>query len=684
MADEETRTQRKKRRTPEEASIDPAAREMLARADQLGLGTAFSRADALAPCAIGAVGMCCSLCAMGPCRLTKEGITGVCGATIDTVQSRNFIRSVAAGSAAHSDHGRDMAFTLKAVANGQAEGYTIRDIAKLRNVAAEYGIPIKNRAPEEIANDLADLCIAQFGQQRGTLAPVVRAPEKRQKLWSELGVAPRGIDREVVEALHRTHMGDDQDAAHLLHHAVRTALADGWGGSMIATDISDILFGTPAPLLGEANLGVLKDDMVNVVVHGHEPTLSQMLVAASQDPEIVAYAKAAGAKGISLSGICCTANEILMRQGIPAAGNFLQQELAILTGAVEAMVVDVQCIMQALVALAENFHTKIITTSPKVKIKGATHMEFDEHRALSIAKDILKAAIDNYQNRGETRIPNFKNSLVPGFSHEYINYMLGGSYRASFRPLNDAIMAGRIRGVAAIVGCTNPRIQHDSHHASITEELLKQDVLVVETGCSAIASAKLGFLLGDAGLDRVGPGLREVCETVGIPPVLHMGSCVDNTRILTVLTQMVEEGGLGDDIDEVPAVGLAPEWMSEKALAIATYCAASGAYVMMGGHNPVEGRGDTVPDSVLVADFMSSGWEKMYGGKLEFLDDPEEMIRRALEHIDTKRAALGLPKYDPTQFGRSGDARLEEMEREIEGAPLEERQAALYGQAPAS
>jgi carbon-monoxide dehydrogenase catalytic subunit len=532
MADKATKTpkKKKKQRTPEEASIDPAAQQMLAVADEMGVGTAFSRADAMSLCPIGSVGMCCDICSMGPCRITADGQTGVCGATIDTIQARNFIRSVAAGSAAHSDHGRDMAFTLKAVANGEAEGYAIRDIAKLHAVAALNDIPVEDRSPEEIANDLADIYIAQFGQQNGEIAPVDRAPEKRQKLWKEQGVIPRGVDREVVEALHRTHMGDDQDPTHILHHAVRTALADGWGGSMIATDISDILFGTPAPLLGEANLGVLSHDMVNVIVHGHEPTLSQMVVAASQDPEIIEYAKNAGAKGINLSGICCTANEILMRQGIPAAGNFLQQELAILTGSVEAMVVDVQCIMQGLVSLAENFHTKIITTSPKVKITGAKHIEFDEHHALTIAKNILKESIDNYANRGDVNIPDYKNALVPGFSHEYINYMLGGSYRASFRPLNDAIMSGRIRGVAAIVGCTNPRVQHDAYHVSITEELLKQDVLVVETGCSAIANAKLGFLLGDAGIERVGPGLREVCETVGIPPVLHMGSCGAGAR----------------------------------------------------------------------------------------------------------------------------------------------------------
>ncbi|MGD8458004.1 MAG: anaerobic carbon-monoxide dehydrogenase catalytic subunit [Anaerolineales bacterium] len=664
-----------KKRTPEEKSIDPAAQEMIIRAEELGIATAFERADDLAPCNIGSAGMCCKICGMGPCRLTKEGQTGVCGATIDTIQARNLIRAISAGAAAHSDHGRDMALTLKAVANGEAEGYVLRDVAKLRMVASYYDIPIEGRSPEEIANDLADLYIAQFGQQTGELVVYNRAPEKRKEKWVEQGVIPRGVDREIVEALHRTHIGDDQDPEHILEHAIRCSLSDGWGGSMIATDISDILFGTPAPILGAANLGVLKDNMVNVVVHGHEPTLSLMIVAASQDPEIIEYAKKAGAEGVNLSGICCTANEILMRQGIPAAGNFLQQELAILTGAVEAMVVDVQCIMQALVKISENFHTKVITTSPKVKIKDAVHIQFDEHKALSIAKEILKTAIDNYKNRGKTQIPNHEEKLIPGFSHEYINYMLGGTYRGSFRPLNDAIMTGRIRGVAAIVGCNNPRSKHDYLHTYVAEELLKQDVLIVETGCGAIAGAKLGLLLGEAGLDKVGPGLREVCETIGIPPILHMGSCVDNTRILTVLTQVVEEGGLGDDIDQVPAVGLAPEWMSEKALSIGTYCVASGAYVIFGGSSPVSGMPDRVADSTIVSEIISKGWEEKYGGKLEFIPEPDDMIKATLDHIDKKRAALGLPEYDPDRFGKGGDDRMIELEK----LPVAERQAALYG-----
>ena len=336
---------------------------------------------------------------------------------------------------------------------------------------------------------------------------------------------------------------------------------------------------------------------------------------------------------------------------------------------------DVQCIMQALVGLADNFHTKIITTSLKVKIKGATHMEFDEHKAVTIAKEILRFAIDNYENRGETQIPDERSDLIPGFSHEYINYALGGSYRSSFRPLNDAVMSGRIRGIAAIVGCNNPRDKHDYLHTYVNKKLLEQDVLVVETGCAALASAKQGYMLGEAGLDEVGPGLREICETIGIPPVLHMGSCVDNTRILTVLTQVVEEGGLGDDIDQIPAVGLAPEWMSEKALSIGTYCMASGAYVIFGGTSPISGWPDKLPASDIVSKFISEGWEDLYGGKIEFIADPDEMIRRTLDHIDKKRAALGLPEYDPSKWGRSGDARMIDLNE----LPIAKRRAALYG-----
>jgi carbon-monoxide dehydrogenase catalytic subunit len=658
----------KKVRTPEDASHDPVSIELIRYAAEGEFETAFTRADELAACPIGSEGYCCRVCGMGPCRLVKEGQTGICGATRETVAARNFARMVAAGAAAHSDHGRDLAYTLLAAAEGHAPDYIVRDPGKLREVADYLDVEVDGKSIEELAHDVALAALGEFGKPTGNVLYLKRAPSKRQALWSDLGIMPRNVDREIVEIMHRTHVGNDQDAEHILDHSLRAALGDGWGGSMLATDLSDILFGTPGPVISESNLGVLADDEVNIIIHGHEPTLSEMIVAAAQTPEMIEYAKSKNAKGITMAGICCTANETLMRQGVPLAGNFLQQELAIITGAVEAMVVDIQCIMQGIVKLAENFHTEIITTSPKAKITGATHIEFDEHRAMEIAKEIVRKAIDNYPKRGKVNIPDDRSALIPGFSHEYITYALGGFYRGSLRPLNDAIMAGRIRGVVANIGCNNARICHDDLHRYVVTEFLKNDVLVVETGCGAIASAKQGYMLPEAALEYAGPGLREVCEAVGIPPVLHLGSCVDNSRILTVLAQMATEGGLGEDISDIPAVGMAPEWMSEKAISIGTYCVASGAYVIMGHSSPVSGV-ETVDQ------LINKGWQSKVGGRMEFCNDGEEIVRRSLAHIDQKRADLGLPEYDPTKWGKSGDWRITELME----LPFPERIDAAYG-----
>ena len=619
-------------------TIDPAAAEMLELASIEGYSTAFSRADEMKPCPIGQGGACCKVCYMGPCRLVgKEAdtMTGICGANLPTIVARNLARAVAAGTAAHSDHGRDLAMALLAAASGEAPNFQIKDPRKLSSVASLMGVPVAGRTTEEIARDVATKALSNFGQQTGELTYIPRAPKKRQELWRRLGVVPRGIDREVVQSLHATHMGADQDADHILTQTVRTALGDGWGGSMLATDISDILLGTPKPLVSQVNLGVLREDEVNVVVHGHEPLLAEMIVVASMDPELIAYAKSKGTNGINLAGICCTANEILMRHGIPPAGNFLDQELAIITGVVDAMVVDIQCVMQALVPLSQQFHTKVITTSPKAHIEGATHIQFNEHDALPIAKLIVKTAIDNYENRSKTpHIPDHASDLVAGFSQEYVEYMLGGKYRASYRPLNDAIIDGRIQGAVAIVGCNNPRTVHDESHFNLVREFIANDYLVVQTGCGAIASAKHGLLTGEA-MEYAGPGLRSICEATGMPPVLHLGSCVDNSRILNILTSIVEEGGLGDDISDLPAVGIAPEWMSEKALAIGTYCAASGAYVLFGVTSPVKA-------SRAVVDLLSSGWEEKFGGKLEFEPDPAKIFEKSVEHMQKKRKALGI------------------------------------------
>ncbi|MDD5448565.1 MAG: anaerobic carbon-monoxide dehydrogenase catalytic subunit [Actinomycetota bacterium] len=614
---------------------------MLKKAEEEGRSTAFSRTETLKVCTIGESGICCKNCAMGPCRLTapkKEGEPekrGICGATAEVVAARNFARMVAAGAAAHSDHGRAVAETLTMVAKGEAQGYEIKDRIKLLEVAADLGIEVGDRSVEEIALEVGEKCLSMFGQQEGELAFALRAPEPRKEIWRKLGVFPRGVDREIVETMHRTHIGTDQEMEHILLQATRTALADGWGGSMIGTELQDILFGTPTPIPAKVNLGVLKEDEVNVIVHGHEPLLSEMILLASKDEELLEEAKKKGAKGINIAGICCTANEILSRHGIPIAGNVLQQELAIITGAVDVMVVDIQCVYQAIGELSNCYHTKIVTTSSKAKMPFAEHIEFHEENALDIAKKILKLAIDNFPNRGKVEIPKRTGDLIAGYDHEYINYMLGGRFRASYRPLNDGVIDGRIRGVVGVVGCSNPRVAHETVHVRVVEELVANGCLVVMTGCAAQAVAKTGLMTPEIAKKICPQGLYEICEAVGIPPVLHVGSCVDNSRVLVALTEMVHEGGLGDDISEMPVAGAAPEWMSEKAISIGQYFVTSGVYTVFGVKWPTMG-------SAKATDYLFKEYEKLYGAMWDYEPDPEKMVGKILSRIDAKREELGI------------------------------------------
>jgi carbon-monoxide dehydrogenase catalytic subunit len=627
----------------EEKSACEASIEMLKKASVEEQQTAFSRAESMKPCTIGASGICCKTCSMGPCRLTppkKEGEEekrGICGATAEVVAARNFVRMIAAGTSAHSDHGRAVAKTLILAAKGEAEGYQIKDRIKLLEVAADLGIKVEDRPAEEIALEVGETCLAMFGNQEGELQFGWRAPEPRKEIWRKLGIFPRGIDREVVEAMHRTSIGVDQDMENILLQGSRCALADGWGGSMVGTELQDILFGTPTPLQAKINLGVLSEDQVNIIVHGHEPILSEMILLASQSEELLKKAEEKGAKGINIAGICCTANEILSRHGIPIAGNVLQQELAIITGAVDAMVVDVQCVYQAIGELSKCYHTKVITTSGKAKMPFAEFVEFHEEHGLETAKKIVEMAIDNFPNRGKVEIPGKTSDFIAGYDHEYVNYMLGGRFRASYRPLNDGIIDGRIRGVVGVVGCNNPRVPHESVHVQVTRELVANGCLVVMTGCAAQSVAKTGLMTPEVAYkEGVMPqGLREICEAVGIPPVLHVGSCVDNSRILIALTEMVREGGLGDDISDLPAAGCAPEWMSEKAIAIGQYFVASGAYTIFGVSWPTTG-------SDRLTDYLFKGYQKVFGNTWDFEPDPDKMVNKLLTQIDNKREALGI------------------------------------------
>ncbi len=624
----------------EELTICETTQQMLSKARRDEVEIAFDRAQAMKACPIGAKSACCKNCFMGPCRLNANdpyGKVGICGATIDTIQSRNFGRMVATGTASHTDHGMDMLKLFRGVVEGRIKDYEIQDTEKLFEVAEELGIATRDREVLEVARDLATELEKTYTQTEGEIPFIKRAPQATQEMWRKAGVVPRGAMREIMEMMNRTHMGMDQDYENIIKQISRTALSDGWGGSMVATEVGDILFGTPKPTQGEVNMGVLKADQVNIIIHGHEPNLFDSMLASVSDPALVEKAKAAGAKGINLVGMCCSGLEMLSRRGIPHAGNFMSTEAVLVTGAVDAMAVDVQCIKQGLGKVAECYGTRLFTTNPRAHIEGVMHVEFEEDDPRDCTDIVVEMAIKRFANRqAPVQIPQRKDRGVYGFSHEYINYMLGGTFRGSYTPLNENIINGRIRGVAGVVGCTNPRVKQDWVHVELVKELIKNDVLVVQTGCSQIALAKAGLLAPEAAA-LAGAGLHEVCEAVGMPPVLGLGACVDNSRILIACSEMVKTGGLGESIADLPVAGAAPEYMSEKAIAIGQYFVASGVYTVFGVTFPIV-------EGTKFHDLLFNRLEDMGMGKWDFCVDPHEMARKMIAHIDKKRAALGLDK----------------------------------------
>ena len=623
-------------------SINEDTQAMMEIAHREGIETVWDRLAKQEPqCGYCQLGTSCRICTMGPCRVDPFGDgpqKGVCGADADIIVARNLARMVAAGAASHSDHGRDILETLHLVGEGNTDVYKITDSAKLRRLAAEYGIIADGKSDQEVAKALAWQMMEDYGMRRTGLPMAKRAPQARQDIWKKTGTYPRGIDRENVEMLHRTHMGVDNDWVNILLQAVRTALSDGWGGSMLATELSDVLFGVPTPRMSLMNLGVLKADQVNIVLHGHNPMLSEVIVASSQDPELLELAKSKGAQGINLAGLCCTGNEVLMRKGIPMAGNHLMQELCIITGAVEMMVVDYQCIMPSVAETAKCFHTKVISTFDKAKFPGVEHISFDPQHGLAIGKQIVRMAVENYANRIQTRvrIPVSPVPMMTGFSIEAILSALGGTPK----PLIDAIVAGSIRGAVGVVGCNNPKIKQDLGHTELTKRLIENDILVLVTGCATVADGKAGLMVPEAA-ELAGPGLKAVCKALGIPPVLHVGSCVDNSRIIALGAALANT--LGVDISALPLAGAAPEWYSEKAVAIGVYVVASGIFTVLGIAPPVFGSPNVVK-------LLTEGLEGVFGATFAVEPDPNRAAVLIRRHIEKKRQGLGIPAIEPASI----------------------------------
>ena len=621
--------------------MEAATAALLENGIKVGADSWQQRAKNQTPhCGFGEAGTCCRICSMGPCRITPKAPRGICGCDVHGIVGRNYLRFTAGGSATHSDHGREIMHTLYQTREGG--NYQVKDPEKLKRIAREWGVETEGKDIYDLAHEIAEIGLLEYGKPFGTQRFLKRAPEHTQKLWNEAGIEPRAIDREVSQSLHMTHMGCSSKPEALIRQSLRAGLSDGWGGSMMGTEFSDVMFGTPKPIDTTANIGVMEKDNVNIIVHGHDPSLSEMIVFYANDPEMIAYAKENGAKGITVAGVCCTSNEVTMRHGIPMAGNFLSQENVVLTGACEAIVVDVQCIFPALGPLSKCFHTKFITTSPIAQIPDSDFIEFHAESAGENARAIVRTAIENFKNRRPelVNIPDLKTKARVGYSVEAIKKELDGVCNShvdtygTTKPLINCVKAGVLRGAVAMVGCNNPKVRPDTAHIELMKKLLKNDIIVILSGCSAQAAAKAGLMDPDA-KEYCGEGLKRVCELVGIPPVLHMGSCVDISRMMILASDIAKDWGI--NISQIPLCGCAPEWMSEKAVSIGNYVVATGIDTYLGVDPYTKGSSEVV--ELLQGEHGVKDWVEAH-----FIVDTdiESLGDKMIAGIEAKRAALGI------------------------------------------
>ena len=622
--------------------MEAATNALLENGKKVGADSWQQRVKNQTPhCGFGEAGTCCRICSMGPCRITPKSPRGICGCDVHGIVARNYLRFTVGGTAAHSDHGREIMHTLHQTKEGG--NYQVKDPEKLIRIAKEWGVETEGKDIYDLAHEMAEIGLLEYGFPFGTQKFAKRAPEHTQKLWDEAGITPRAIDREIATAMHMTHMGCSSLPEALIRQALRAGLADGWGGSMMGTEFSDVMFGTPKPVDTTANIGVMEKDMVNIIVHGHDPSLSEMIVHYANDPEMLELAKSVGAKGINIAGVCCTSNEVTMRHGIPRAGNFLNQENVVLTGACEAIVVDVQCIFPALGPLSKCFHTKFITTSPIARMPDSEFIQFHAESAGENAKAIVRMAVENFKNRTPelVNIPNQKQNARVGYSVEAIKKVLDGvantqvDEMGTTKPLIECVHSGVLRGAVAMVGCNNPKVRPDSAHIELMKKMLENDIILIVSGCSAQAAAKAGLLDPVNAKEYCGAGLKRVCELAGIPPVLHMGSCVDISRMMILASDIAKDWGI--NISQVPVVGCAPEWMSEKAVSIGNYVVATGIETFL-GVDPYS-KGSTEVTELLQGEHGVKDWVE---AKFVVETDIDKLGDKMIECIEQKRLALGI------------------------------------------
>ncbi len=635
-----------------ELTPNPATKELIKHLDRCGIEIYLDRFEAQQPqCSFGLRGLCCRMCQWGPCRIGPKTSRGICGKDMNSIIMGNIVRALAAGLAAHGRHAHEVIMTVMAAADGKID-LQLKGESRVWELADKFGLGREGKNFLEITGEVALILLDDLGRMHDRPIRMLEAfaPQERKELWQKLSVIPRSASYEIMETLHMTTLGGCTDWTALASQELKAALAYCYSTLFASSMATEILFGIPQPKATEVNYGILQEDHVNILVHGHSPVMVEKILGKIKLPEIQELARSQEAKGIVVGGMCCTGDELLARYGIPTVTNILGQEFAIGTGAVDAVIVDMQCVIPGLKIVADCFGTEIITTCNSNRIPGAVHLPFDPEHPETLDDDALLAArkaVEAFAKRDRTRmhIPKTTTRAVGGWSKEAIFEAFGGR-----RNLLQLLKDGSIRGIATVVGCNNPKVPYENSHVTIAKKLIAGNILITTTGCCSHALLNAGLCSLEAS-DLAGSSLRDVCQKHSIPPVLAVGGCVDNTRTLRLFVELAEEAGLG--LHEMPFVFAGPEPGNEKTVGQGVTFLAHGISNVIGFPAPVPvplpklKEDARTPDDLErgsndIADFFAGeGLYEKVGAKVFTEPYPKLAAQTIKMLIHRKRKALG-------------------------------------------
>ena len=617
-----------------ENTPDPAVREMILRQNQLGFDTTFDRFDSQQPqCGFGMAGICCKICNMGPCKITSKSPKGVCGADADLIVARNLLRSAAAGAAQHGMHGREVILSLKWAAEGKLD-LPILGQQKIKDTAKAFGIKTERRSIKKIASELADILLEDMSRTVPGDYKIIEAlgSEERKKVWKELDILPISAYHEVFEAYHKTGVGTDGDWKSIMQQFLRCGLAFTYSGVVSTSIATDGLFGVGDRVTSKVNIGALKKGYVNIAVHGHLPTLVSEIVRVGQEEKFINLAKEAGAKGIRFYGICCSGLSAMYRYaGVIPLSNAVSAELVLGTGALDLWIADVQDVFPSIMEVAKCFRTTVVTTSESARLPGAERFEYDHHHSnigetRELAEKIVLRGIESFKDRQgiPVYIPPYEVDAEVGFSPEYVHKHYG-----SMKPLYEAVKEGKILGIVNIVGCNNPKVVYEKCVIDVANALLRNNILILTNGCASFPLMKMGYC-NVSGQEHAGESLKEFLGD--LPPVWHVGECIDNTKSSGIFAGVAGEAG--KPLYEMPFAFSSPEWSNEKGIDAAL------GFRLMGinSYHCVEAQ---IHGSKNVIEFLKEGTKEMLGSVMVVDTNPDSLGEKIVADIIEKRKALG-------------------------------------------